>query len=169
MTTFNRTVGGAAEQNTANRASFPINPDLMLLPRMQTDLRTVDTARNPAAIPPIAAFLNASRTTLFTWAAIHLCSLAPPVRPKFTNDALYKALLEVAGLDATDIQNFQQAKEMYPKVAIFERCVRRQAKQEEEGSFKPYLLALANALAAGKSLSSLKNVSKDWMDEYITL
>ena len=49
--------------NDANPNLYPIDPALMLVARLQTDLRTVDTARTPSTTLPVLSGLAAFGST----------------------------------------------------------------------------------------------------------
>jgi hypothetical protein len=160
----------AHQRNTTEGVISPISAAVMNAPRLQVDLRTVNTARAvPAGPAPVIAFLSDLRGTLFKWATYRLLSLAPKAKKsKYPFSDLYNILLLPAvHIDPTEIiRDVGETKQLFNKLVWFEMFVRWDVPAPDGTQFVPYLVTLAKAMEAGKSISELKNASDKWVKTY---
>ena len=155
---------------------MPINPVEIFKPRLQTDLRTIDTSNHPQERPPVYRFFEKTKTDLLNWAVNRIYTIAgggeiaraDATRARFPADQV-RGILAMAGgmsFSVAVISTPEQAKSWYEKLAAFEKIVRK-PKPEGDDAYVGYLETLAAAMNMPKQdIDGVAKASVKWTTKY---
>jgi hypothetical protein len=169
---FNNGLGReATDVDTPNN---PVSVAAVRAPRLQTDLRAVETARLPAGAPPaaapIVAFLNQTKADLFTWAVRHTFNLPGAAsNPPYSHNDLRAILMTAAGIQpaAPEITRLDQAFTLYAGLVKFENIIKKaRPAAVPEIEWVPYLQTLSTEIRAGTSIEAVGKASAAWTKKY---